>query len=129
MHCRGEGTEMTNRETAIYKDRFENAFRVAKKITSCLNIGDILEIIRDEVKITIPHAEQACLILVDPDAPTYTRPLHCAVEKENINCHLCKRGKDIVQRAWNNLPHFGAFRIRLSRSLYLVKTSAKEYVR
>ena len=63
---------MTNRETAIYKDRFENAFRVAKKITSCLNIGDILEIIRDEVKITIPHAEQACLILVDPDAPAYT---------------------------------------------------------
>ena len=99
MQYRGEGTEMTNRDTAIYKDRFENAFRVAKKITSCLNIGDILEIIRDEVKITIPHAQQACLILVDPDAPAYTRPLHCAVKKEQVNCHLCKRGKDIVQKA------------------------------
>ncbi len=90
---------MVNLETAIYKERFENAFRVAKKITSCLNIGDILEIIRDEVRITIPHAEQACLILVDPDAPAYTRPLHCAVKKEQVNCHMCKRGKDIIQMA------------------------------
>jgi len=45
-------TELTTLH--LYKDRFENLFRVAKKVTSCLNIGDILEIIRDEVKITIP---------------------------------------------------------------------------
>lgn len=83
----------------MYKERFENLFRVAKKITSCLNIGDILEIIRDEAKITIPFAKEACLLLVDPEAPSYTRPLHCTMEKENINCHMCKRGKDIVQQA------------------------------
>ena len=83
----------------MYKDRFENLFRVAKKITSCLNIGDILEIIRDEVKVTIPHAQEACLILVDPEAPSYTRPLHCTVKKEQVNCHMCKRGRDSIQRA------------------------------
>ena len=74
MQYRGEGTEMTNRETPIYKDRFDNVFGVAKKITSCLNVGDILEIIRDQVKITIPHADHACLILVDADALAYTLP-------------------------------------------------------
>lgn len=84
----------------LYKDRFENLFRVAKKITSCLNIGDVLEMIRDEIKITIPHAQEACLILVDPEAPSYTRPLHCAVKKEQINCHMCKRGKSIVEQSW-----------------------------
>ncbi len=73
---------MANLETAIYKERFENAFRVAKKITSCLNIRDIFEIIQDEVKTTVPYAEQACPILVDSDAPAYTRPLHCTVAKE-----------------------------------------------
>lgn len=83
----------------LYKDRFENLFRVAKKITSCLNIGDILEILRDEVKITIPHAEEACLILVDSEAADYTRPLHCSVKKEQVNCQNCKRGRDIVQKA------------------------------
>ena len=88
-----------NSEHTIYEQRFENLFRVAKKMTSCLNISDILEIIRDEVKITVPHAEEACLILVDPDAINYTRPLHCTMKREQINCHMCKRGKRIVQEA------------------------------
>jgi len=88
-------------ERLVYEQRFQNLFRVAKKMTSCLNISDILEIIRDEVKITVPHAEEACLILVDPDAINYTRPLHCTMKKEQINCHQCKRGKRIVQEALN----------------------------
>lgn len=83
----------------IYQARFENLLRVARKITSCLNIADILEIIRDEVKVTIPDVEEACLILLDPDAIHYTRPLHCSVKKEQINCHMCKRGRAIVQQA------------------------------
>ncbi len=84
---------------ALYKDRFENLMRVAEKITATLNIGDILETIRDQVKITVPHAKEACLILVDPEAPEYTRPLHCTVKRDQVNCHLCKRGKDIIDRA------------------------------
>lgn len=83
----------------MYRERFENLFRIAKKITSCLNIGDILEIIRDEVKNTVPHAREACMILVDPEASTYTRPLHCTMRKEQINCHMCKRGRKVVEEA------------------------------
>lgn len=90
-------TELTSLH--LYKDRFENLFRVAKKVTSCLNIGDILEIIRDEVKITIPHAEEACLILVDADAADYARPLHCALQKEHVYCQPCKRGRERVEKA------------------------------
>jgi class 3 adenylate cyclase len=84
---------------AIYKDRFENLMRVAAKITASLNIGDILEMIRDNVKEIIPHAREACLILVDPDAPSYTRPLHCTMKKDQVNCHLCKRGNEIIKKA------------------------------
>ncbi len=90
---------LTLTERLMYEERFQNLFRVAKKMTSCLNISDILEIIRDEVKITVPQAQEACLILVDPDAIHYTRPLHCTMKKEHINCHQCKRGKRIVQEA------------------------------
>ncbi len=90
---------LTSSDRNLYEQRFENLFRVAKKMTSCLNIADILEIIRDEVKTTVPHAEEACLILVDPDAINYTRPLHCTMKREQINCHSCKRGKQIVQEA------------------------------
>jgi class 3 adenylate cyclase len=77
----------------MYKERFENVFRVAKKLTSSLDIGDVLEIIRDEAKTGIPQLREACLLVVDPEAEHYTRPLHCAVEKKRINCQLCKRGR------------------------------------
>ena len=83
----------------MYKKRFENIFRVAKKVTSSLDIGEILEIIRDEVKITIPRAREACLLMFDPEAIRYTRPLHCAVYKNRRNCQLCKRGRETIKSA------------------------------
>jgi len=83
----------------MYKKRFQNIFRVAKKVTSSLDIGDILEIIRDEAKITVPHAREACLLMFDPEASRYTRPLHCAVYKNRINCQLCKRGRETIKGA------------------------------
>src|SRR4030042_59868 len=83
----------------MYKERFENVFRVARRITSSLNIADILESIRDECKTTIPDLQEMCLLLLDPEAQHYTRPLHCAMEPENINCQLCKRGRRNVQNA------------------------------
>jgi class 3 adenylate cyclase len=83
----------------MYKKRFENIFRLAKKVTSSLDIGDILEIIRDEAKITVPHAKEACLLMFDPEAPRYTRPLHCAVYENRINCQLCKRGRATIKEA------------------------------
>ncbi len=92
-----ERRNMDSQTAELYKDRFENLFRVTKKITSCINMGDILEVIRDEVKNIIPHAQEGCLLLVDKEAPNYTRPLHCPVNKEQVNCRMCKFGKEITQ--------------------------------
>lgn len=83
----------------MYKKRFENLRRVVQKITSSLNIGDILEMIRDEAKVTIPHAEEACLLMFDREASHYTRPLHCSMYKDRINCQLCKRGRETIRNA------------------------------
>jgi len=81
----------------MYKKRFTNISRVAKKITSSLEIGSILEMIRDEAKVTVPHAQEACLLIVDPEALHYTRPLHCAVYRDRLNCQLCKRGRKTIK--------------------------------
>jgi class 3 adenylate cyclase/rubredoxin len=83
----------------IYKERFENLFRVAQKLTSSLNIGEILERIRDEARTTLPHLQEVCILVIDPEAQHYTRPLHCSVEKQRINCQLCKRGRGTVNSA------------------------------
>ncbi len=83
----------------MYKERFENLLRVSRKVTSSLDIGYILEMIRDQVKESIPHAREACLLMFDPEALRYTRPLHCAVYRSRINCQLCKRGREAIQAA------------------------------
>ena len=86
-------------ESGLYKRRFESVSRVAKKVAVTFEIGDILETLRDEAKAAIPAAKEACLLVLDPDAAHYTRPLHCAIHKERINCQLCKRGKKSIGRA------------------------------
>jgi len=86
----------------LYQERFENLFRVALKITSSLNISDILETIRDEAKVSIPNLQEACLLLVDPEAANYTRPLHCAMSTESINCQMCKRGRNTITASLQN---------------------------
>jgi len=83
----------------MYEKRFKNLVRVARKITSSLDIGDILEMIRDEAKVTVPHSREACLLMFDPEAIHYTRPLHCSIYKNRINCQLCKRGRETIKGA------------------------------
>ncbi len=83
----------------MYRERFENVFRVAHKLTSSLNIGEVLEMIRDEARETLPQLQEVCLLVLDPEAEHYTRPLHCAVEKRRINCQLCKRGRGTISSA------------------------------
>ena len=86
-------------DSNVYEKRFENVFRVAQKLTSSLNIGEVLEMIRDEARTTLPQLQEVCLLVTDPEAQYYTRPLHCAVEKQRVNCQLCKRGRGTVNRA------------------------------
>lgn len=87
--------------SSLYKRRFENLSRVARKITPSLRIANILEMIRDEAKTTVPRAQEACLLIFDPEAPHYTRPLHCAMYSDRINCQLCKRGRETIAGSLN----------------------------
>lgn len=85
----------------MYKERFENLFRVAQRLTATLDIGEVLETIRDEAKSSSNSLQEVCLLIIDPEAEHYARPLHCAVWSERINCQLCKRGKNAVASAIN----------------------------
>jgi class 3 adenylate cyclase/rubredoxin len=94
-----EEQELSLAEGKLFRERFENVFRVAQKMTSSMNISEVLEIIRDEARATLPQLQEVCLLVTDPEAQNYTRPLHCAVAKLRINCQLCKRGRETVNRA------------------------------
>jgi class 3 adenylate cyclase len=95
---------LRNREIsqASYRDRFENIKRITQKITSSLDIGEVLEEIRDEARVIFTKAQEACLVMYDKDAKSYMRPLHCAVFKDRINCRLCKKHRKAIQEAIRN---------------------------
>jgi len=110
----------------MYKERFENINRIARKITSTLNIGDILEMKRDEVKVAVPHAQEACLLMLDPEALRYTRPLHCTLYKNRINCQLCKRGRETIKAALDKKHIFNSARQSHLNGLSLLNGSEDE---
>lgn len=84
-----------------YQERFEAQRRQAKKIASTMEVGAILELLRAEIRNLAPSAMEACILLLDPDAQNYTRPLQCDLYDRPVNCQSCKRNRPAVQKALN----------------------------
>jgi len=60
-----------------YRERFEAQQRIARKLASTMEVNEILEMLREETRILVPSAMEACILLLDPDAIKYTDP--CSV--------------------------------------------------
>ena len=84
-----------------YKERFEAQRRLAEKIAPFMEVNDILETMRAEIRVIVPTAMESCILLLDPDAQQYTRPLQCALYDRPVNCLACKRNRSAIQRAIN----------------------------
>ena len=69
-----------------YEERFQAQLRLDEKIASFMEINDILEKMRDELRETIPSAMEARILLRDPDAKKYTRPRQCILYDRPVNC-------------------------------------------
>lgn len=82
-----------------YKERFEAQRRVSKKLASTMEVNEILERLRDEARNMVPIAMEVCILMLDPDAQKYTRPLQCALYDKPVNCISCKRKRHAIQKA------------------------------
>ena len=82
-----------------YKERFEAQRRIASKVALSVEVNEILEKLREEARILVPSAMEVCILMIDPDAPKYTRPLQCALYDRPVNCLSCKRNRNAVQKA------------------------------
>ena len=82
-----------------YKERFEAQRRVAKKLASTMEVNKILERLREEARKMVPTSMEACILMIDPDAQKYTRPLQCALYDKPVNCISCKRKRPAIQKA------------------------------
>jgi len=82
-----------------YKERFEAQRRVARRLASTMEVNKILELLREEARHMVPIAMEACILMLDPDAQQYTRPLQCALYDRPVNCISCKRKRPAIQKA------------------------------
>jgi class 3 adenylate cyclase len=82
-----------------YRERFEAMRRLDEKIAPLMEINDILEKMRDELRGTIPSAMETRILLLDPDAGKYTRPLQCVLFDRPVNCLSCKKSRAVIQKA------------------------------
>ncbi len=85
----------------LYRERFEAQRRLAQKIATSMEVNEILERLREEARALVPDSMEACILLLDEEAPRYTRPLQCALYDGPINCQSCKRDRPAVQKAIN----------------------------
>jgi class 3 adenylate cyclase len=89
----------TTKMKKYYKERFEAQRRLARKTARFIEVNDILEIMRAEFTVIIPSAMETCILLLDPEAIKYTRPLQCALYDGPVNCLACKRRRPAIQKA------------------------------
>ncbi len=82
-----------------YKERFEAQRRLARKVAPFMEANEILEKMRSELREIIPVAMEACILLLDPEAGKYTRPLQCALYDRPVNCLKCKRHRPAIRQA------------------------------
>ena len=64
-----------------------------------MEVNEILESLREETRNLIASALEVCILLLDPDAHKYTRPLQCALHNRPVNCLSCKRDRAAVIKA------------------------------
>jgi hypothetical protein len=73
-----------------FRERFEAQQRIARKLAYTLEVNEILERLKEDIRQLVPSALEACILLLDPDATNYTRPLQCALYGRPVNCLSCK---------------------------------------
>ena len=64
-----------------------------------MEVNKILERLREEARKVVPTSMEACILMLDPDAQKYTRPLQCALYDKPVNCISCKRNRQVIQKA------------------------------
>ena len=82
-----------------YRERFQARSRLDEKIVPLAKINHILQEMRDELREAIPSAMETRILLLDPDAKKYTRPLQCILYDRPVNCLSCKRSRPAIKKA------------------------------
>lgn len=79
--------------------RFKAQWRIMRDLAGVTETNIILEKIRSVLKELVPDSLESCVLLLDSNASSYTRPLRCDLYDRPMSCIACKRSRPAVQRA------------------------------
>ncbi|MCB2192990.1 MAG: GAF domain-containing protein [Deltaproteobacteria bacterium] len=82
-----------------FQERYHLYRRLSRRLAAVMEVNRILEAVRDEAKKVVPTAMEACILLLDPKATAYTRPMRCDLYDTPRDCLSCKRSRPAVQKA------------------------------
>jgi len=82
-----------------YKERFHVQKNLIQSLAPLIEVHEIVEKVREELRRIIPNAMEICILLLDPKADQYTSPLQCALYETPVNCQSCKRERPAVKKA------------------------------
>jgi len=82
-----------------YKERFHVQKNLIQTLAPLMEVHEIVEKVREELRRIIPNAMEICILLLDPKADQYTSPLQCALYETPVNCQSCKRERSAVKKA------------------------------
>ncbi|HCY87601.1 MAG TPA: guanylate cyclase, partial [Desulfobacteraceae bacterium] len=82
-----------------FRERFHVQQKLICKAAALIEVNEIIEMVREELRSLISNAMEVCILLIDPDAEKYTRALQCALYQRPVDCQSCKRDRPAVQKA------------------------------
>lgn len=85
-----------------YRERFEAQRNLIRALAPLMEVNEIIEKVREELRKVIPNAMEVCILLLDPEADKYTSPLQCALYERPVSCQSCKRDRPAVKKAIKN---------------------------
>ncbi len=82
-----------------YEERFHTLRHLIRDVAPLMDVGQIIETVRDELRAAVPNAMEVCILLLDEDADKYTHSLQCALYNTPVSCQSCKRDRPAVKKA------------------------------
>lgn len=84
-----------------FEERFHFQEKLISKLARFTDAGEMIETARDELRSALDDAVEVCILLLDPEAERYTRPIQCFLHEGPFKCQACKPDRPAVRKAVN----------------------------
>ena len=83
----------------FYQERFRILRHLIQDVAPLMDVSQIIETVREDLRRLVPQAMEVCILLLDEDAEQYTHSFQCSLYDTPVSCQSCKRDRPAVKKA------------------------------